>query len=397
MIEIEKMVLEKKENCVGCWACFNRCPKQALNMVEDDEGFRYPCVEQDKCVQCGACARVCPILNPLNAIQTEGIPDTYAAINENWEVRQDSSSGGVFQLLAEYVLHKKGIVFGAGFDENWEVVHRSVTDIDELKTLRVSKYLQSRIEDTYKKVQQELQAGRLVLFSGTPCQCVALKKYIKRDYENLILVDFICHGVPSPAIWRTYVSCRVGKNTIQNISFRNKNLSWERYLLVFFFTNTNKYLGADLNTDIYLRGFLQNLYLRPACHECKFCKKNRPVDITMADFWGVQEEIPEMYDGKGTSLVVIHSDKGRKIFRQISAKKAKVDYDKAVGHNPSMLHPSEPSKHREMFFYYFKQNNVDICNLIQKYTQPSMKTKIKNKLKIIPGLYWSVKFIKRYL
>lgn len=397
MIEIEKMVLEKKENCTGCYACFNRCPKQALNMVEDNEGFRYPCVEQDKCVQCGACAHVCPILNPLNAIQTEGVPDTYAAINENLEIRQNSSSGGVFQLLAEYVLHKKGIVFGAVFDENWEVVHQSVVDIADLKKMRVSKYLQSRIEDTYKKVQQELQMGRLVLFSGTPCQCVALKKYIKRDYKNLVLVDFICHGVPSPAVWRTYISSRVGNNIIENISFRNKNLSWERYLLVFFFTNTNKYLGADLNTDLYLKGFLQNLYLRPSCHKCTFCKKNRPVDITMADFWGVQEEMSEMYDGKGTSLVFIHSDKGRNIFEQISVKKANIDFDKAVGHNPSMLHPSEPSKHREKFFYNFQQNQVDICKLIQKHTQPSMKTKIKNKLKIIPGLYWSVKFIKRYL
>ena len=397
MIEIEKMILKKKANCTGCYACFTCCPKQALEMVEDEEGFRYPHIEQEKCIQCGACARVCPILAPIDTKQITGTPEIYAVINENWEIRKDSSSGGIFQLLAEYVLHKNGIVFGAGFDENWEVVHQSVTDIADLKKLRVSKYLQSRIEDTYKKVQQELQMGRLVLFSGTPCQCVALKKYLKREYENLILVDFICHGVPSPAVWRTYMSSRVGNNIIENISFRNKNLSWERYLLVFFFTNTNKYLGADLNTDLYLKGFLQNLYLRPSCYQCAFCKKNRPVDITMADFWGVQEEMPEMYDGKGTSLVVIHSDKGKKIFHQISAKKAKVNYNKAVCHNPSMVHPAEPSKYREKFFYDFQQNQVDICKLIQKYTQPSMKTKIKNKLKIIPGLYWSVKFIKRYL
>lgn len=298
-------------------------------------------------------------------------------------------------LVAEDVLRENGIVFGAAFDEKWEVYHTFVEKVEDLDKLRASKYLQSRIGDSYKKAKAELERGREVLFVGTPCQTIGLKNFLKKEHNNLTVVDFICHGVPSPAVWREYLKERVGDlNEIRRISFRDKNLSWERYLLSFLLKNDNKYLAADLNEDLYLRGFLHNLYLRPSCYRCQFCRKNRPVDITLADFWGVKNVMPEMYDEKGTSLLLAHSEKGRKLVQQLNALKKKVPFCKAVQYNSAMVYPAVPSKHRTDFFLDFKNQPHNICKLIEKYTKPALKVRIKNVIKNIPGVYWLVRKIK---
>lgn len=393
MTKIEQMLAGNRADCTGCYSCYNACPVQAICMREDKEGFRYPQIDGGSCIGCGACERVCPVLNPPQVTEG-GEPETYAAINDQEGVRKNSSSGGVFNALARRVLQEGGIVFGAGFDENWEVSHQSAENEVELAALQVSKYLQSRAENVYQQVRKELFAGRKVLFSGTPCQCAALRKFLRKDDENLLLVDFICHGVPSPAIWREYLAgCTCGEE-IQGISFRNKNLSWERYLLAIFFKNANKYLAEDLKTDLYLQGFLQNLYLRPSCHECHFCRKNRPTDITLADFWGVDEELPEAYDGKGTSLVFIHSKLGEEAFANINVRKWPIEFAKAVKYNPSMLKPSVPSTKREAFFNDYMDDNRDFLELLAKYVRPSFKSKIKNVLRRIPGLVLLVRICR---
>ena len=389
MIKMEQMIQTSKANCVGCYGCYNICPQRAITMKEDTEGFVYPAIQEKKCIKCEACSHVCPVLNPVNN-QNDGEPETYAAINEDWTVRQESSSGGIFQLIAESILRQGGVVFGAGFDNTWEVVHQAAQNTSELAKLRTSKYVQSRIEDTYSNVKKILESGRQALFVGTPCQCIALKRYLNKEYSNLTLVDFICHGVPSPAVWRKYRTWRTCGKEIERISFRNKNLSWERYLLVFLIKNTNKYLAKDLEHDLYLRGFLQNIYLRPSCHQCKFCRKHRLTDVTLADFWGVQEELPEMYDGKGTSLVFIHSDKGRNIFKSLKAKKKKTTFAKAIKYNPSMVQPAIPSPNREKFFQAFATGNIPINELIYKNLQkPSIKQRIKGGLRRVPGVVWA--------
>lgn len=397
MITIEKMIQEDKINCVGCYGCYNICPKKAIVMEEDEEGFRYPIVQQEKCIQCEACSRVCPVIHSIPDVE-ERTPDTYAAINEDWNIRRESSSGGIFHLLANYVLKQGGAVYGAGFDEQWEVVHQVAENQAMLANLRVSKYVQSRIEDTYYKVKKTLESGRQALFVGTPCQCVALKCYLNKEYDNLVLVDFICHGVPSPKVWRQYRTWRTKGKKIDRISFRNKNLSWERYLLLFLFKNNNKYLAEDLNHDLYLKGFLQNLYLRPSCHQCKFCHKHRPTDLTLADFWGVQDVLPEMYDGKGTSLVFINSAKGKELFESLPAKKMKTEFDRAIQYNPSMVRPSIPSKNRQRFFEEFIAGQQSIDQIIKENTKIPLVQQVKGRLYRvlyhIPGVVWTYRKVK---
>ena len=394
MIAIEKMVAADRASCMGCYACYSVCPVSAIIMQEDQEGFRYPQVDAESCIQCGACEQTCPSLHPI-LLSADKEPETLAAISNNDSSREQSSSGGIFQLLAEDILRKGGIVFGAAFDEAWEVHHASIEKIEELGKLRTSKYLQSRIENNYKKVKDELQKGREVLFVGTPCQTIGLRNFLKKDYSHLTVVDFICHGVPSPAVWREYLKERIGDlNEIQRISFRDKNLSWERYLLSFLLKKDNKYLAEDLNTDVYMRGFLHNLYLRPSCHSCKFCRQNRPVDITLADFWGIQNVAPEMYDGKGTSLLFVHSKKGKMLVQHLNARKKPVSFMQGVQYNPSMLDPAQPSPQRSKFFRDFQKQPQNLCDLIVKYTKPALKIRIKNVIKSIPGMTWVIHRIK---
>ena len=214
MIAIEKMIAANRADCCGCYACYNSCPFDAITMEEDAEGFRYPRVDADRCRNCGKCERNCPVLNPIVKEQDQ-TPPTYAAINKDEAIRKDSSSGGMFQLFAEQILKEGGIVFGAGFDADWEVCHQSVETVAELDRLRVSKYLQSRVETSFQQVTEHLRAGRKVLFAGTPCQCAALRRFVGKNDENLILVDFICHGVPSPKIWRKYLALRANKKEIR--------------------------------------------------------------------------------------------------------------------------------------------------------------------------------------
>ena len=208
MIEIKD-----KKDCCGCSACVQRCPKQCITLKEDNEGFLYPIVDKKTCIDCGLCEKVCPILH-------QGEPQkplkVYAAKNLNEEIRRQSSSGGIFTLLAEQVIQEGGVVFGARFDENWEVKHDYTETIEGLAVFRGSKYVQSRIEDNYKKAEEFLKQGRKVLFSGTPCQIAGLKRFLRKEYEELLTVDFVCHGVPSPGVWRKYLKETVARMCDKN-------------------------------------------------------------------------------------------------------------------------------------------------------------------------------------
>lgn len=337
MIEI----LEKAA-CCGCSACAEKCPKQCIRLKEDNEGFLYPQVDRNTCIDCGICEKVCPVINQSDE---RGPLHVYAAKNRNEEIRLKSSSGGIFTLLAEETLKENGVVFGARFDENWEVKHDCTETVEGLAAFRGSKYLQSRMEDNYKKAETFLKQGRKVLFSGSPCQIAGLKKFLRKEYENLLAVDFICHGVPSPKVWRMYLdeTCQKiidqgGKNSVSSvlanggrkscieaIGFRDKISGWKKYS--FFLKLNSGIIKGGKNTaglfephpgNIFMRGFLSNLYLRPSCHSCAAKSGKSGSDITIADYWGIHLFMPDFDDDRGVGLVLVNSPKGEKLYNALT-------------------------------------------------------------------------------
>lgn len=338
-----------KTKCCGCHACYNICPKNAINMCEDEKGFKYPKVDKKKCIDCKLCEKVCPILNNE---KIKNKPVAYACINEDKEIRNQSSSGGIFTLIAEEILKKNGVVFGAAFDEDYNVVHDYIEKIEDLKKFRGSKYVQSSINNMYKKTKVFLNNGRYVLFTGTPCQIEGLKKYLQRDYDKLYTQDIICHGVPSPKVWKKYLEFRekIDKEKPKYISFRNKDDGWKLFNTKFEYSKFN--YKKNQNEDIYMKAFLSNISLRDSCYKCSFKKKNRVSDITLADFWGIENVLPKMDDNKGTSLVIVNSIKGQEIFEKIknSIILEKVNLDDALQYNKSMIESVNKNKNREKFF-----------------------------------------------
>lgn len=347
------------KNCTGCHACYNACPKQCISMQSDNEGFLRPVIDNSLCINCGLCKKVCPVLG-----EYKGNPKgtAYACINNNEETRQQSSSGGVFTLIAEYILSLGGVVFGAAFDEDLSVYHIEVTNIEALSKLRGSKYLQSRIGDTYKSAKAYLEGGKPVLFTGTPCQISGLYAFLGKDYENLYTQDLICHGVPSPDVWQKYLRFReksAGAST-QRTFFRHKKYGWEMFSVLLDFTNSTEYIQI-FSKDLYMKGFLADLCLRPSCYNCHSKSVERESDITLADFWGIVRVCPEFFDDKGTSLVLVNSPKGAKLFDAISAfmHYKEVDMDEALKYNPSAFRSVAKPKKRELFMKMINEAPFD--------------------------------------
>lgn len=292
-------------------------------------------------------------------------PLIYALINNDDAVRKESSSGGVFYALAEYVINKSGVVFGAKFNESWGVEHGYATDIAGIKAFMGSKYVQSSTKSTFKEAKALLEEGKTVLYSGTPCQIYGLKAFLKKEYDNLITVDFVCHGVPSPLVWKKYLEYVSDGKTVTSIEFRNKDKGWQNYYLKITYANEEFNIG-NVNEDMYLKGFLTHIYLRPSCHNCEFKGVKRISDITLADMWGCKSLLPDMFDDKGASLVFIQSAKGKEIFEQLATKfKSKQLTDNAYQkHNPAINVSSRASHRRKAFF-----KNVSAEN-IKKQTRP---------------------------
>ena len=364
------MDLCKTELCTGCAACANSCPKQCIQMIADTEGFLRPRADVGKCISCGICQKACPVLHPA-ACNHETV--AYAAIHKDESVRMKSTSGGVFSLLCQWVFNHGGAVFGAAYADDFSVEHRCIYSMDELSALRTAKYAQSRIGNTFQKIKQFLADERYVLFSGTPCQIGGLIAYLGKEYKKLILVDLVCHGVPSPAVWSRYLDYRSENDASgaapSSINLRSKETGWPGYSIRFDYGSGQHYTAKN-GEDPFLRCFVGNLCLRPSCYSCQFKGISRCSDFTLGDYWGVWSQLPEYNDGKGTSIVLIHSEKGREIWSEISTQmqSQQVDAVHCMDENISAIQSSKPSPMRSAFMQrYFKE---DFKGLVEELLPP---------------------------
>lgn len=353
--------LVRKDLCSGCAACAAVCSQGAIAMMPDAEGFRYPVVNIEKCVWCGLCQKSCPSLHP----GAERVPlRVCAARAKDEDVRQISSSGGIFTLLARQTFTRSGIVYGAAIrTSDLMVAHQSAETEAELASLRGSKYVQSDVGDLYEKAKRQVIAGRQILFSGTPCQIAAFRRVLGREYENLLCIEVICHAVPSPVAWERYLQNRIERQTVglvsaraegpivKEVSFRRKNCGWKRYSVSLSFTNGTEYL-ADLRTDFFLRGFLAELYNRPSCHRCTQRGLRSGADITLGDFWKVDQKIEGMDDDRGTSLVLIHTERGERAFEFVKEQCRLVNsnFEDACWSNSALTRSSQAHVQRDKFF-----------------------------------------------
>lgn len=373
---IDKEIKSKKD-CMGCYACSNICPQNCISMESDKEGFWYPKVDYDKCIKCKKCVNVCPI---INKITIENKPLAYACFNKNEDIRMESSSGGIFSLVAEQIILNNGVVFGVGFDKDFNAVHSYVENKEDLNKFRGSKYVQSKIGDIYKLVKNFLVEGREVLFTGTPCQIGGLKSYLGKDYDNLYCMDNVCHGVPSPKVWKKYVDFRENKSAskTRRIAFRLKNEGWKLFSVSFLFKNDTEYRETH-KKDLFMRAFLKDVCLRPSCYACEFKTLHRQSDITMADFWGIKNVLPEMDDDKGTSLIFVNSENGQAMFDKIKDNMLykDVDINEAVKYNSAAVKSVGYNPNRENFFADL--DNTEFNQLIKKYCTDKFSIRVRRK------------------
>lgn len=374
-----KNVVEHKL-CTGCTTCFNICPNKAIEMIEDEEGFSFPTINEEKCVNCGLCARNCPV---KNTSKHEAKNVCYAAYNKNLEVRKKSSSGGVFNVLARYVLNSNGFVVGASFDDELHLIHKVISNEEELPLLMGSKYLQSELKNTFRYLQTILEKN-LVLFVGTPCQIAGLRAFLQRDYENLICVDLICHGVPSPKMFSRYLEEleRLNNSKVVKYNFRDKVTGWENYSNTAEF-NFGKFTQLQRN-NAYMKLFLSDAALRESCYNCKFKLGNKYSDITLGDFWGIANVYPEMYNTYGVSSIILNTEKGERIFEKVRSefecKQCKLE--EIVMFNPCLKESPIRNVKRDSFFIDI--DKLSFNELTRKYEKrTSLLKKVCGKMKSV--------------
>lgn len=384
--------LADKLHCSGCSACFAICPDSAISMQRDSEGFVYPIVDENACINCGLCEKVCPSIHDFFSRTPLSV---FAAKAKDDGLRLESSSGGVFSLLAYNVLNRGGLVFGASFDPfDWHVSHECIDNESELGRLRGSKYVQSDMNNCFRRVKKSLNDGREVLFSGTPCQIAGLRAYLsqtcKSDMSKLLCVDVVCHAVPSTIVWKKYLEKRIkeyynqraiGLDAIKRIASRHKGCGWKRFSMFLSFANDMEYRNIFRN-DSFMRGFLQELYNRPSCYNCGFKNLSSGSDITLGDYWGIESKFPEIDDDKGISLVFVNTVKGAEVFDSLSDKLEKnvSDFEDAIKRNPAVVKPSSPHRNRMRFF-----SQVNKCKDFDMLVEQMLKLPMRTRFRIFAG------------
>ncbi len=414
--------IQHKQDCCGCLSCVQKCPKQFISIYEDEEGFLYPKVDNSICIDCGLCEQVCPVLN--QAEEHKPI-EVFAAKNPNEEIRKESSSGGIFTLLAEQTIDSGGVVFGVKWNEHFEAVHAYTETKQGLADFRGSKYVQSQTGDTFKQAEAFLKQGRHVLYSGTPCQIAALKLYLKKEYDNLLTVDIICHGTPSPGVFRWYLSEELQMTAarqnnkklelsnpstitsiakadilakeqglkIKDIRFRDKRLGWKNYHFTFSLVNISTSAQTSIShpfhENTFMRGFLKDIYLRPSCYACPSKSGKSGSDITLADYWGINSLMPELDDDRGVSAIIVNTEKGQNALHSTDAEVYTAPYEDICAKNPSLLHSCKIPGYRNTFFSSrIKEFHKGIAKTLYIPVQQRMKWKIYACLGKIKRLFF---------
>ena len=377
-------VHDKKEDCCGCTACMNICPVRAITMVPDEEGFLYPVIDEEKCIHCNMCRKTCDFVKKHDW-QSMKQPEAYAAKMKSDKERAASQSGGMFAALSEAVLDMGGVVYGAGFDSNWDVVHQRAVSKKERDAMRGSKYVQSRMENNFEKVIADLRSGKYVLFSGTHCQCTGLKSLLEMkriNTEKLFLVDIICHGVPSPKVYQAFREFMARKHhgKLEGFKFRNKKFGWHH-------TVESTYInGREYDSTLYSSIFYSDNALREACYQCPYKNVNQLSDITIGDFWGIEKWAPDFDDGQGVSLALIHTGGGKTLFAHARGILAVRNSQIQDCIQPCLQRPMNRPFTRKQFWNDFQQKSFEY--VLSHYTtdygwRNKTKKGIKKVLKAI--------------
>ena len=384
------MIICDLGKCTGCCACYNACKKNAITLKINSKGFYFPAIDEVKCVNCGLCKKVCPTLNSPGGNEHKSV---FAALVKDDDERAKSTSGGIYACLAKTIIKYGGYVYGAAMDDELVVRHIEAHSIEDLEKTRNSKYVQSDIGFCYKQAQKRLNEGYQVLFSGTPCQIAGLRSFLRKEYSNLLTVDILCHGVPSPGMFRKYVKSEeeIAGDKMQSMLFRSKVVGWKKIFCVRTFDNG---VEADWG-DTFVPGFLKNYYLRESCYSCDYATDKRQGDITLGDYWGYQESAPDFIedDDKGISLVIINSEKGQHAFNNIRKEItfAVRTMDDAKRGNPVLYKPCDKPENYSAFWN--DSENMTWSELAEKYMQAQDGTDWMSKeLRD----YYDIPFVKRH-
>lgn len=374
-------VYNEKQNCCGCSACYNICPQNAIEMIPDMEGFKYPAIDNQKCIDCGLCQKVCAFGNDKLNTSENNFVSVYAAQYNDDKVLNSSSSGGAFTAISDFVLKLGGVVYGVKFNDNMLAVHSRATTFQERDEFRGSKYLQSDVNTVFPQLLSDLKNNKTVLFTGTPCQCAALKKYLsfkKADTSKLIFCDLVCHGVPSPLIFKEHISFLENKRKTKVVKYycRSKEKKWGYHMEMAEYDNGTKDYSELV--QVYKDFFYSHNILRTSCHNCKYTSFNRVSDITIADYWGIENVTSELDHKKGVSLVLLNTENGKELFRKIKNNFTYIETDKISCLQPQLQKPAEISSCRERFWYDYRKKGYGF--LIKKYSNHSLKAKIKKLL-----------------
>lgn len=354
------IVINNKEDCCGCTACYNICPQKAIKMMPDEEGFLYPTIDHDKCVNCGLCDKICPVKD-----KDEHQEDTKAYIfrYRKPDIVEQSTSGGLFTAIAELFLDKQAVIYGTGYDEDMNVICKSITSKDGLQEMRGSKFVQSDLGNSFFEIKKQLKSSRIVVFSGTPCQVAGLLSYLGGKPDNLFCIDFVCRGVPSPGLWKNYVNMMEKKYKSKMIGarFKNKTYGYHASTMKIDFTNGKTWYGSG-RIDPFMKAFVKELASRPSCAACAFKGTERFSDVTMFDCYEFSQITGRKDDNKGWSSALVHTDMGKRIFEELKSNSIiiQASLKDIITENGIMVqHSAKPNEQRENFYQLVASMPID--------------------------------------